>query len=96
MKDEDKLYSIIYLIIIVAVVGSYLGWSADTTNQVIQWLVSIFISILLTMVVASLVKAVTGNLLKRVKFKIKILGFSVYISLFTIVTFILKIWWFGL
>ncbi len=96
MKDEDKLQLIIYLILLVTIVGTYLGWSADATNQVIQWLVSIFISILLTMVVASLAKAATGNLLKRVKFKIKILGFSVYISLFTVVTFILKVWWFGL
>lgn len=96
MKGEDRLQLIIYLIIFVAIAGSVLGLSADTTNKIIQWLLSIFVGILLSMVVGYLVEGFTGNILKKILITISITDdFSVSISAFAITTFIVKILLFG-
>jgi len=96
-KLEDKLNLIIVLIVIVAIVGAYLGLSTEAINQVIEWLISIFIGILLSSVAGSLIEAFTGNLLKKIFLNIPIYGkFKVSISAFAITTFVVKVLLFGL
>jgi len=96
MKGEEKLQLIIYLIVIVAIVGSILGLSANTTNMIIQWLLSIFIGVLTSMVAGYLVEAFTGNLLKKILINIPITDdFNISISVFVITVFVVKILLFG-
>jgi len=96
MKGEEKLQLIVYIIVFVAIAGSVLGLSADTTNQIIQWLLSIFVGILLSMIAGYLVEGFTGNLLKKIFITIPITDdFNISISVFTITTFIVKILLFG-
>jgi len=88
----DILKIIVILIVIVAVGGSMLGFTAEEINTAIEWLVSIFISATFSIIAASLVEAVSGNILKKVVFlEVGITGkirFS--ISLFLVVTLIVK------
>lgn len=93
---RDKLKLIIIVVIIVAIVGTYLGLSSGTINQIIEWLISIFIGILLSAVAGSLVEAVSGNILKTIFLNIPIHGdFSISISAFAIATFAVKVLLFG-
>jgi len=96
MKGEEKLQLIIYLIVIIAIVGSILGLSVNTTNMIIQWLLSIFIGILTSIVAGYLVEGFTGNLLKKILINIPITDdFSISISVFVITVLIVKFLLFG-
>jgi len=95
-KDEEKLNLIISIIIIVVVVGALLGISAEAIEKIVELLVSVFIGIMLSMVAGSLVEAFTGNILKTILIPIKIKGFKFSISVFVIVTFIVKVLLFGI
>jgi hypothetical protein len=96
MKLKDKLQYVLLLIVLVAIVGAFL----DLPQSVIDWLISIligfFISILLSGIAEIIVKAFTGNYLKRIKFPIKIFGFRFSISLFLIATITVRILLFGI
>jgi len=95
-KDEGKLKLIISVIIIVVVVGALLGISAETIEKIVELLVSVFIGVLLSMVAGSLVQAFTGDILRMILIPINIKGFKFSISVFVIVTFIVKVLLFGI
>lgn len=95
-KDEEKLRLILYLIIVVVIVTTFLGISTEIIETIVELLVSIFIGVLLSMVAGSLVEAFTGNLLKTILIPINIKGFKFSISVFVIVTFIVKVLLFGI
>lgn len=94
-KEIDKLRLIIYLIALVAVIGAFLGIPTHITELAIQWLVSVFIGLVFSLVAGSLVEAFTGDLLKTITLTIPIKGFNISISAFAIATFIVKVWLFG-
>ena len=88
---ENKLRLIILLIALVAIAAAFLGIPQDWTNTIIQWLVSLFIGTAFSMVAASFVEALTGDLLKTILMTIEItddIKFS--ISLFALATIIAK------
>ena len=96
MDSKEKLKLIIYLIVIVAIVGSFLGLSSNTTNMIIQWLVSVFVGILTSFIVGRLVEAFTGDLLKIILLNIPITDdFSISISVFVITVIVVKFLLFG-
>lgn len=98
MKDDktDKLKLILSLIVLVAVLGSLYNIPTDLTNQIIEWLVSIFISSVFSILAGSLVEAFTGDMLKKLFLNIHITDdVTISISLFTIATFLVKFWLFG-
>ena len=96
MESEEKLKLIIYLIVIVAIVGSFIGLSSNTTNMIIQWLLSIFVGILTSMIAGRIVEAFTGNLLKIILINIPITDdFSISISVFVITVIVVKFLLFG-
>jgi len=69
---------------------------AELTNSIIEWLVGVFVGSLFSFVAGALVEAFSGDLLKKIALNIEILGFEFSITAFAIVTFIVKIWLFGL
>jgi hypothetical protein len=94
-KGEDKLTLILYLIILVAFLGAVFNIPAALTNWVIQYLIGAFVGSIFSLVAGALVEAFTGDLLKKITLTFKILGYNVSLTVFTIVTFIVKIWLFG-
>lgn len=71
--------------------GAFLDWSVDTTDQIIEWLISIFVGMLGMIVAGAIVKAFTGDILEKIKIPISLWGFTFRVSVFTIVTLIVKI-----
>lgn len=94
-KDIGKLELILYAIVLVAVVGALLNVPLWLTNTVIQWLVSAFTGMVFSLVAGSLIKAFTGDLLKKIALNITIYKFEFSITAFAIATFIVKVWLFG-
>lgn len=94
-KELNKLELFIYLIIAVAVIGALLGIPTLITNVVIEWLIGAFVGTLFSMVAGAIVEAFTGDLLKTITLTIEIKGFQFSITVFAIVTFIVKVWLFG-
>jgi hypothetical protein len=98
MNDNDKtkpLVLILYVIIIVAFLGAVFNIPSTLTNMVIQWLVGMFIGSIFSLVAGELVEAVTGDWLKTITLTIEIGDFHISITVFAIVTFIVKVWLFG-
>lgn len=94
-NDVEKLKIFVWLMVGVAFVGAVLHIPNAVTNTIIQWLVGLFVGSVCSLVAGSLVEAVSGDLLKQIALNIKIMGFEVSITVFAIVTFIVKIWLFG-
>lgn len=83
------------LIVFVAVFGSLYNIPANLTTQIIQWLISIFIGAVFSIIAGSFVEAFTGDLLKNLFLNIPITeNINFPISLFAIATFIVKSWLF--
>jgi hypothetical protein len=94
-KEEAKLRTILYVIVLVAVVCALLNVPPELTNSIIEWLVGMFVGSLFSFVAGALVEAFSGDLLKKIALNIEIFGFEFSITAFAVVTFIVKIWLFG-
>jgi len=86
----DRVQLILVLVIIVTVVGAYLGISQRMVDQVVLWLVSLLIGAVMSFLAGSLVEAATGDWLKRVSIQWEIAGRPVSVSLFVIVTLLVR------
>ena len=95
-NDIGKLRQILYAIVLVAIIGAFLGIPITLTNIVIEWLIGAFVGAVCSLVAGSLVEAFTGDLLKPIAFNINIRGFDFSITAFAIATFAVKVWLFGL
>jgi len=85
----------VYFIILVAFLGAVFNIPFALTNIIIQWLIGIFVGSLCSLVAGTLVEAFTGDLLKTITITIEISDFHISITVFAIVTFVVKIWLFG-
>jgi hypothetical protein len=94
-NKTSKLELIIYLIVLVAFLGAIFNIPAALTNWIIQYLVSMFIGSVFSLVAGSLVEAFTGDFLKKISLIIKIGDFKFSITALAIATFIVKVWLFG-
>jgi len=98
MNDNNKtktLELIVYLIILVAFLGAVFNIPFALTNMIIQWLVGLFVGSVFSLVAGALVEAFTGDWLKTITLTIEIGDFHISITVFAIVTFIVKVWLFG-
>ncbi len=96
MELKDKLELIIALAIVVAILGAYFDIPNDIVNQIVAWLMSIFVGILLSGVAGTLVESFTGDFLKTISIPIELFGFKFSISLFVIATIVVKFLLFGM
>ena len=90
MTLKEKIQLILGAIIIIAIVGTLYNWPSQIIDLLINWSMSIMISLILSAIAGKLIESLSGDLLKNI-FLVK---FDVSISLFTILTFILKLWLF--
>jgi len=86
---------ILYLVVLVAVVGSVLDIPTFFTDLAIQWLTSALVGCLLSLVAGTLVEAFTGDFLKKITLTFEIMGRNISISAFAVATLIAKVWLFG-
>ena len=94
-EQMDKVHLIIYAMIAIALIGSLLGLSNESMNLIFELLTSIMVGIILSMVAGTIVESITGEHLKKIMINIEIFGFNISITMFIIVTIIVKILLFG-
>jgi len=96
MREEEtnKLELIIWLIVVVAVIGAFLNIPAHWINEMIEWLVSVFVGSVLSILAGSLIEAFTGDMLKKIFLCVSIKGLDISISFFAIATYIVRLWLF--
>jgi hypothetical protein len=86
---------IVYLIVLVAFLGAAFNIPSALTNWIIQWLVGAFVGSVFSLVAGYLVEAFTGDILKKITLTFEIGDFHISVTVFAIVTFIVKVWLFG-
>jgi len=94
---ENKIKRFLAIIILVTFIGSYFGLSNDTISWIVEWIISLMVGFILSFICGSIIESFTDDILKKISITIPIgekYGFS--ITLFAIVTFLLKLYLFGL
>jgi len=82
-------------IIVIGVLMAILGFNGNQIDYVIQWLIPLGINFILSSLVGTLIDAYGGRFLRNVTLTVPIWKFKFSISIFAILTFVIKIWWFG-
>ena len=87
---ENKVKNIILILILITLIFSYYGGSKylNTVNNIIVWLL---ISVITTGVVQVYLQRLTGNFFEKIPLTIHIGKFKFQVTLFIIITIILKI-----
>ena len=88
-EATGKVRIILYLLIIAAVVLTLYGGS-EYIGLLVNWTAAIITGILATAVVQVLIQTISGDFLERIPFTFKIKGHKFSLSLFFILTIILK------
>ncbi|MFH1290849.1 MAG: hypothetical protein ABIH92_05605 [Nanoarchaeota archaeon] len=82
-------------IIIIGVLMAVLGFNGEQIDLVIQWFIPLGLNFIFSSLVGTIIEAYGGEGLKKISLTIPIWRFSFSISLFVILTAIIKFWWFG-
>ena len=95
MKDYHKIMTnkvriVIYILIGITVVFAYMGWNnaLSKINDIAVWMI---ISIITTGVAQLILQKFTGDFFEKIPLTIKIGQFKFQVTLFIIITIILKI-----
>ena len=80
---------VLALIGIVAI-GAWRGWSDSTIHTIVEWGAAILISVILSGFCGTIIERVSGDFLKRISLPLSVGHYNFSISLFVIVTPILK------
>lgn len=94
MNLKEKIQLVLGGVIIIAIIGTLYNWPTSIIDLLINWSMAIMISLILSAVAGKLIESFSGDLLKNIFLVVKIWKFDVSISVFTILTFILKVWLF--
>jgi hypothetical protein len=91
LKTEERRDIFVSVIIGIVFIGLIFGFSSD---KVINWIIPLGISFILTGIAGDLLESITGDFFKKIHLSFSILGFRLNIPLFIILTFLIKIWLF--
>ena len=94
MTLKEKIQLLLGVIIIIAIIATIYNWPTSIISLLINWSISIMLSLIISTIAGKLIESFSGDLLKNIFLVAKIWKFDVSISLFTILTFILKVWLF--
>ena len=94
MHWKEKVEAIFGLIIGIAILGTFFGWPDKIISLAIQWGASAIIGIVLSGISGELVEKFTGDALKNITITVPIAGYNFSITLFFIVTIIVRYWLF--
>ena len=95
MHWKDKFEAVIGVIIVIAFAGALYGWPDKLVSTLIEWGTSIAIGVVLSGASGELVERVSGDLLKNITLTVEIVGINFSITLFFIVTMIVRFVLFG-
>jgi len=92
-RFEKKVIVILAALVILFFVLNELGKN-NYWPVILSWGLTLIIAFFLTLIIQLVLQFFTGDYLDKKHIKLKIMGFRVRISLFLILTIILKIWLF--
>jgi len=98
MKVKEAFQTLIHGIILIALIGALIGLSSATIDSLIKLFISLGISLVFSAIVGGFIELFSDDKLKKIfwTLDLEIFDFDIHIpiSLFTISTIIIKIWWF--
>ena len=86
----ETIRRLVLLMVVVVVILSLIGVSQGSISVVVGWFASAIIGAGFSLVAASLIEAVTGDVLKGILIPINVFGLKFSVSLFTVATLIVK------
>ncbi len=92
MNFKDAVNIFVSGIIILAIVLALMGFDGQTIDKIIDWLIPIGLSFILSALVGTIIEGFGGDALKNIFVVIPIWKFEISLSLFVIATFVLKLW----
>jgi len=95
MKFAEAIQLLVGVILLIFLVGIIFGWSPNTSDRIITWVIPAGISFALTAFSGELIENFTGEAFKRILITVPLGKYEFSLSLFTLLTFILKKWMFG-
>jgi len=87
---EDRARIVIIITIAIVIIFSFLGWSG-LSDKVVSFLPLILVSIITTGICQVLIQRLTGDFLEKIPLTFKIGKIDISVSLFIMVTIILKL-----
>jgi len=94
MHWKEKVEAILGLIILIAILDAFFGWPDKIISLAIQWGTSAIIGVIMSGISGELVEKFTGDTLKNITITVPIAGYNFSVTLFFIVTIIVKYWLF--
>jgi hypothetical protein len=95
MKFKTAVQIFVGGIVILAIVMALVGFEGGQIDNVINWLIPIGISFMLSAFVGEWLEVLTGDFFKEIYLSFPVWKFRVNIPLFVILVFLIKVWWFG-
>jgi len=94
MKFKNAVLIFVGVIIILSIILALMGFNGETIDKVINLLIPIGLSLILSAFVGAIIERFSGDTLKKIFIVIPIWKFNVSVSLFVIATILIKIWLF--
>jgi hypothetical protein len=98
MRVKEAFQILVYGIILIVLIGSLIGLSSATIDWTINLFISIGIGLVFSAIIGGVIELFSDDRLKKIFWTIDLelcnTNFHIPISLFTILTIIIKIWWF--
>ena len=99
MDLKKAIQIFFYGIILIALVGTLIGLSTKALDNIIGLFISLAVSLILSAFVGKIIEAFSDDTLKEIFWVVEfeVFGYEIElpISLFTILTIVIKLWWFG-
>lgn len=95
MKFKTAVQIFVGGIVVIAILMAVLGFNGDQIDNVIEWLIPLGLNLIFSSLIGTIIEAYGGDILKNITLTIKIWKFSFSITIFAILVFVIKLWWFG-
>ncbi len=90
MNYKEKFKIVIQILVLFLILAGIYNWSEKFTSTVSNWLISIAISVILTGISGEIIESVSGDFLKKIFLMIEYENYKFSVSLFVILTLILR------
>jgi hypothetical protein len=91
MKFEEAIRLLINIIFLVSLAGIVLGWTIQTTDRIIGFIIPIGVSLALSGFTGELIEFFGGSFLKKISIPVKIWRIRFSVSAFFITVLIIKL-----
>jgi len=95
MNWRDKVQAIVGLMVLIAVIATLYGWPDKIVTLAITWGTSLIVGVIASGISGELVERFSGDVLKNISWTVEIGGMNFSISLFFLVTVMVRFALFG-